>query len=291
MTPVVETTVAGFRAACDRARQHGRLGLVPTMGALHAGHMALVQHAAKQTHTVAATIFVNPTQFGPNEDFDQYPRRLEEDLEKCAEAGASLVFAPSVAEMYPDGESTRVRVSGLTEHLCGRSRPGHFEGVTTIVAKLFATAGPCLAVFGRKDYQQLKVIQRMTTDLCLPVEVIGHPTVRETDGLALSSRNAYLAPDARKHAVAIPRALSAAVARFGAGERKAGALRAPAERAIEEAGLRVDYVVLGDAETLLPYPEDAKVGSRALLAVAVFADGARLIDNVVLGEDPPPVNA
>jgi pantoate--beta-alanine ligase len=286
--PNIETTVAGFRAACERARGQGRLGLVPTMGALHRGHTSLISAAKERASVVAVTIFVNPTQFAPSEDFEKYPRMLEADVEKCGAAGASLVFAPSVGEMYPPGDATRVRVSGLTEHLCGRSRPGHFEGVTTVVAKLFAIAGPCVAVFGRKDYQQLKVIERMTRDLCLPIEIVGRPTVREPDGLALSSRNAYLSAETRARAVVIPRALSAAVARFLAGERDARTLREPVVKALEEAGLRPDYVELSDPETLVPFSDDTRVGDRALLALAAFADKARLIDNVVLGEDDPP---
>lgn len=287
----VETTAQGFRAACDRVRQDGTLGLVPTMGALHSGHVSLIHAAKEYASVVAVTIFVNPTQFGPNEDFEKYPRRLAEDVEKCSAAGASLVFAPSVVEMYLPGETTRVRVNGLTDHLCGRSRPGHFEGVTTIVAKLFAIAGPCVAVFGRKDYQQLKVIEQMTRDLHLPVAIIGRPTVREPDGLALSSRNAYLSAEMRARAVAIPRALSAAVARFQAGERQVGALRRPVADELGKAGLRPDYVEVCDPETLVPFTDEELAGERALLALAAFADKARLIDNVVLGEDPPPVRA
>lgn len=291
MAATLETTAAGFRAACDRVRQSGTLGLVPTMGALHTGHVSLIHAARERASQVAVTIFVNPTQFAPSEDFDKYPRMLAEDVEKCSAAGASLVFAPNVVEMYPAGDATRVRVSGLTEHLCGHSRPNHFEGVTTVVAKLFAIAGPCVAVFGRKDYQQLKVIERMTRDLHLPVEIVGRPTVREPDGLALSSRNAYLSSDMRQRAVTIPQALSEAVARFHSGERGVAALRQPVEDALVAAGLRPDYVELCDPETLVPLADPANAGDRALLALAAFAGKARLIDNVVLGEDPPPVRA
>ena len=212
MTLELHRSVEEFRLACERVRQGGAtLALVPTMGALHEGHLALMREAARQADVVAVTIFVNPTQFGPSEDLASYPRDLEGDLERCRSVGVSLVFAPADSDMYPGGDATRVRVSRLTDHLCGRSRPGHFEGVTTIVAKLFAVAGPCTAVFGRKDYQQLKVIERMTRDLMLPVRIVPHPTVREPDGLALSSRNAYLGADERARARAIPRALSRAV--------------------------------------------------------------------------------
>jgi pantoate--beta-alanine ligase len=285
MTLELVRTVADFRAACDRARAAGKLGLVPTMGALHRGHVALIEEARRRAANAAVTIFVNPTQFGPKEDLARYPRDLEGDLEKCAAAGASLVFAPEASEMYPSNERTRVRVSELTEHLCGASRPGHFEGVATIVTKLFAATGPCVAVFGRKDYQQLKVIERMTRDLLLPVEIVPFPTVREADGLALSSRNAYLSAEERERALAIVRALRAALESFAAGERSASALRAPAAAAIEAAGLRVDYVTLADADRLVPFADAARVPERAVLAVAAYAGATRLIDNAVLGED------
>lgn len=286
------STVGEFRAACDAVRAAGqRLGLVPTMGALHAGHLALVREAGRHADQVAVSIFVNPTQFGPNEDLERYPRDLTGDVKKCAGAGASLVFAPSPEEMYPEGERTRVNVLGVSEHLCGASRPTHFEGVATIVTKLFAVAGPCTAVFGRKDYQQLRVIQRMVRDLLLPVQVVGHPTIREPDGLALSSRNAYLSDDDRRRASIIPRSLSEAVQRFEAGERRAGALRVPVAEAIAEAGLKVDYVTVATPLDIHPIPDEAAVGDTAVLAVAVYCGGARLIDNVVLGEDPPPVGA
>jgi len=195
--PVFEQPEA-FRDALEHARRQGkRVGLVPTMGALHAGHLALIAEARARASFVAASVFVNPTQFGPQEDFARYPRTLDRDVELCAGAGADCVFAPAVEAMYPDGELTRVRVEGLSESLCGSTRPGHFEGVATIVAKLFSLAGACVAVFGRKDYQQLKVIERMARDLLYPVEVVGHRTVREPDGLAMSSRNRYLSGDER----------------------------------------------------------------------------------------------
>jgi pantoate--beta-alanine ligase len=284
MTLEVTRTVGEFRAACDQARKAGKLGLVPTMGALHRGHVALIEEARRRATTVAVTIFVNPTQFGPKEDLARYPRDLEGDLDKCRGAGAGLVFAPAIEEMYPAGERTRVRVSELTEHLCGASRPGHFEGVATVVAKLLAATGPCIAVFGRKDYQQLKVIERMTLDLLLPVEIVAHETVRESDGLALSSRNAYLSDAERRQALSIPRALAEAIARFASGERGAGALRGPVENSLTAAGLRVDYVTLAHADRLVPIADEVRTPERALLAVAAFAGTTRLIDNVVLGE-------
>ncbi len=247
-----------------------------------------MREARRRASVAVVTIFVNPTQFGPTEDLDRYPRDLQGDVEKCGAESVALVFAPAALEMYPEGERTRVRVAGLTEYLCGASRPGHFDGVATIVAKLFAAAGPCVAVFGQKDYQQLQVIRKMARDLLFPVEIVGHPTVRESDGLALSSRNAFLSLEERKQALAIPRALSAAVRDFEAGERSAGALREPAARALVDAGLRVDYVALADADQLTPLDDAARVQGRALLAVAALAGATRLIDNVVLGEERGP---
>jgi pantoate--beta-alanine ligase len=288
-SPLVVRTVRELRDATDAVRgMGGRLGVVPTMGALHEGHRTLMREASRRASAVCVTIFVNPTQFGPKEDLAKYPRTFEADVAACAGEGVALVFAPEVSEMYPPGEATRVRVSGLTEHLCGASRPGHFEGVATVVTKLFAAVGPSVAVFGRKDYQQLQVIRRMTTDLLLPVEIVGHPTVRENDGLALSSRNVYLSTEDRARALAIPRSLAAAVAAFERGERRAGALGGPVRAAIEAAGLRVDYVSVADPDHLAPHADGDTVGARALVALAAFAGTTRLIDNVVLGEDAAP---
>ena len=282
-------SVAEFRAACDAQRRAGaRLGFVPTMGALHSGHLHLVEVARRYAERVAVSIFVNPTQFGPNEDFAKYPRNLERDVELLRGVGADLVLSPSADEVYPPGEKTRVRVATLGDHLCGPFRPGHFEGVATVVTKLFAIAGPCTAVFGRKDYQQLKIIERLARDLLLPVQVVGEPTVRDADGLALSSRNAYLSAGERQRALAIPRSLGQAWTAFQAGERRAGALIEPVRAALGEAGLRLDYADLADADELFPFPLDAQVPERALLAVAAFCGTTRLIDNLVLGEDARP---
>ena len=290
MTLTVHRTVVEFRAAAGAVRSAGkRLGLVPTMGALHEGHLSLVREARARVSEVAVTIFVNPTQFGPNEDFERYPRTLERDLELLQGAGASHVFTPEASEMYPVGERTRVHVSALTDALCGPHRPGHFDGVTTIVSKFFAVAGECVAVFGRKDYQQLKVIERMTRDLLLPVEIVGLRTLRQSDGLALSSRNAYLSPEERERALGIPRALSAAVAAFEAGERRAGALRDLARPFLDRAELRLDYLTVADADALSPIADEEPSGERAVLAIAGFMGKTRLIDNVVLGEDPAPI--
>lgn len=284
------STVQDFRAACDDVRRAGEtLGLVPTMGALHRGHLALAAEARRHASRVAVTIFVNPTQFGPNEDFSKYPRPIERDLRCCEEAGVDLVFTPDRSEMYAPDDATRVVVSGLTRSLCGASRPGHFEGVATVVTKLFAVTGPCTAVFGRKDYQQLKVVERFVRDLLLPVTIVGHPIVRESDGLALSSRNMYLSADERTRALAIPRALAAAVEMFARGERRAGRFVELVSQALEASGLRRDYAIVADSEQLLPYEPELLLPARALLAVAAFAGSTRLIDNVVLGEDPGPL--
>lgn len=261
------------------------------MGALHRGHLALISEARRQVGDdglVAVSIFVNPTQFGKNEDLSRYPRDLEGDLEKCRDAGADVVFTPTVSEMYPEGEETRVLVGALQEPLCGEHRPGHFEGVATIVAKLFALAGPSVAVFGKKDYQQLRVIERMARDLFLPVEVVGHPTVREEDGLALSSRNAYLSNEEREKALAIPRALAAAARAFAEGERNPGKLESLARAIVEPVATSIDYVSIADADTLASSATDRDMGNRALLAIAIRVGSTRLIDNLVLGEDAPP---
>ena len=290
----VVATVAAYRAACERLRaEAGSLAFVPTMGALHRGHLALVAEGRRRAANVAVSIFVNPTQFGPNEDFQKYPRPLERDLELCREAGVRLVFTPSPEEMYPRGERTRVHVSGLTDALCGPFRPGHFDGVATVVTKLFAATGAAVAVFGRKDYQQLQVVRRMTSDLLLPIEVVGLPTVREADGLALSSRNVYLSPEERQRALAIPNGLARALALHAAGERRAGALGHAGLELVEPAATRIDYVTVADADDLRPYADDDKVGERPLVALAAYVGTTRLIDNVVVSEDnsptrPPP---
>jgi pantoate--beta-alanine ligase len=259
------------------------------MGALHEGHLALAKEARRRASFVVCSIFVNPTQFGPNEDLARYPRDLEGDVRKLEGVGVDLVFAPDPAAMYIPGEQTRVRVAGLTEHLCGPHRPGHFEGVTTVVAKLFSIVGPSVAVFGKKDFQQLAVIRRMSRDLFFPIDVVGVPIVREPDGLAMSSRNVYLSPEERQRALGLSRGLAAAARAFAQGERRAGALRALAEASIAPVASSIDYVTVADVEAMTPVPDDAATSEQALLAVACRIGGTRLIDNVVLGEDPPPV--
>jgi pantoate--beta-alanine ligase len=286
MTTVVKGP-SELRAACDAARARGAtVGFVPTMGALHEGHLALVREARTRADFVVCSIFVNPTQFGPNEDLAKYPRDLDGDVRKLA--GVELVFAPAADAMYVEGERTRVRVDELTAHLCGPHRPGHFEGVTTVVAKLFALVGPCVAVFGKKDYQQLAVLRRMTRDLFFPTSIVGHPIVREADGLAMSSRNVFLDPAERARALGIARGLAAAARAFAAGERSAGALRGLARAHVEPIATSIDYVEVADADTLRPFDDAATAPGRALVAIACRVGGTRLIDNVVLGEDPPP---
>jgi pantoate--beta-alanine ligase len=290
--PRVLRTRDTFREALDAARAKGqRVGFVPTMGGLHEGHLELVRHAKQRAPFVAVSIFVNPTQFGPNEDLARYPRNLEADLERCASVGTDVVFAPEPSEMYPPGEATRVRVAGLADPLCGAFRPGHFEGVATVVTKLFALAAPCVAVFGRKDYQQLRIIERMAKDLLFAVEIVGVPTVRDTDGLALSSRNAYLSPKDRERARAIPAALGEAWSAFERGERRAGVLRDIVASRVAAVATKVDYVTVANPETLAPIDDAVVLAGPALLALAAFVEKTRLIDNVVLGHDASPTGS
>ncbi len=280
-----------LRRASDEARARGAVvGLGPTMGALHAGHVRLIAEARDRCGFVIVTVFVNPTQFGPNEDYAKYPRTLERDAELSAAHGASLVFAPDPSAMYAPGDETRVRVGSTAAALCGEHRPGHFEGVTTIVAKLFALTGPALAFFGRKDYQQYRVIDRMARDLMFPIEIVGVATVREPDGVALSSRNRYLSPSARAAARAIPEGLRRAAALFARGERSAGELRRACLEHVRAGASSVDYVTVADPMSVAPLTDGERAGERALLAVAARFEGTRLIDNLVLGEDraPPP---
>ena len=271
-------TVAEFRAARTGL---GELGLVPTMGYLHEGHLSLVARARAECVAVAASIFVNPTQFGPNEDLARYPRDLPRDLGLLEAAGVDLVFAPQPSEVYPPGFDTVIEVRGVTDVLEGAVRPGHFAGVATVVAKLFNIVQPTRAYFGQKDAQQSVVIRRLVRDLNLPVEVVVAPTVRETDGLALSSRNSYLTRGERAAAPAIYRALNAAKAQFEGGEREAEALR-DAMRAViaAEPLMRVDYVSVADADSLR---ELTRVEDRALASMAVRLGTTRLIDNLLLG--------
>ena len=281
MKPVVVTDLVPLRGIIAEARRRGRtIGLVPTMGALHAGHLRLIAAARAQTDFVVVSIFVNPAQFGPNEDLSRYPRPLERDLELCDEAGVDLVFHPQSATVYPPGYRTYVEVTGLQDVLCGASRPGHFRGVATVVLKLFNMVQPDRAFFGQKDAQQVRIIQQMVRDLNVPVEVCVCPIVREADGLALSSRNAYLEAEERRRATVLHGTLTEARRRIEAGERDAATIRRwMAKQLAAVPGAVLDYVAIVDADTL----EDvsAIVAARpVLLAVAVKFGGTRLIDNV-----------
>lgn len=270
-----------FQARCDELRAQGRqLALVPTMGALHEGHLSLIDEAKRHGDVVALTIFVNPTQFGPNEDLAKYPKELEADLDKCRECGVGLVFTPNVEAMYVPGDATRVRVSGLSRGLCGASRPDHFEGVCTVVSKLFSLAGPCTAVFGRKDYQQWKIIERMALDLFFPVRVASAPIVREHDGLAMSSRNRRLSEQARRGAVGLVQGLASAELAFAGGQRGVVEVTRRFLDVAVAAGVRIDYASVVDSQTLEPF--ETELPGEALLAVAGFVGDVRLIDNVVL---------
>jgi pantoate--beta-alanine ligase len=257
----------------------GKVALVPTMGALHAGHMALVAEARRQADSVAASIFVNPAQFGQGEDFGRYPRREEQDSAMLREAGCDLLWAPSVADVYPDGFATTVSVAGVSARWEGEARPGHFDGVATVVAKLLLAVRPDLALFGEKDFQQLAVIRRMVADLGMSTQVVGIETVREPDGLALSSRNAYLSPDERSRAVALPNALRAARDAIAGGKPVAEALRVAKQALVDAGFLRIDYLALVDAATLEPL--DAPGGEMRLIAAASIG-ATRLIDNLPL---------
>jgi pantoate--beta-alanine ligase len=263
--------------------------LVPTLGALHHGHQALMRAARELGERVIVSIFVNPTQFGPGEDFERYPRDLAADLAVCADAGVHVVFAPERHEIYPAGEATRVSVSGLTEAWCGASRPGHFEGVATVVTKLFAATGPCSAVFGRKDYQQLQVVKRLTLDLLLPVRVVEHPTVRDADGLATSSRNRYLSPSERERALALPRALAVVGRQFSQGERDAERLQALIARELSTPDLDLEYAALVGSRDLRPVSRGPIGPGEATVLVAARVGTTRLIDNIMLGVDLPPI--
>ena len=285
--PELITDPAAWQARCFAARDRGaRITLVTTMGFLHDGHVSLLREARARADAggrrglALATIFVNPTQFGPNEDLSRYPRDLEGDLAKCAAAGIDWVLAPSDPRaMFPPDHQTWVTVERASEGLCGASRPGHFRGVATVVAKLFNLTRPHVALFGEKDFQQLAVIRAMARDLAMGVEIVGMPIVREPDGLARSSRNSYLSPDARTRALALSRALREAAEAAGRGERDAAALRARARERLTEAGVRVDYVEIVHPDTLAPV---ARADAGSVMLVAGYVGATRLIDNVRL---------
>jgi pantoate--beta-alanine ligase len=280
--PIVRT-VAELRADRAKWRKAGeKIALVPTMGALHQGHLSLVALAKEKADRAVVSIFVNPIQFGPREDFHLYPRDEAGDLAKLAAAGADLVFIPDVAEMYPAGFSTRINVGDLTEDLCGAARPNHFDGVATVVAKLLLQCAPDVAIFGEKDYQQLLVIRRMVRDLNLPVEILGGPIVREKDGLALSSRNAYLSPAERRIAPLLHQTIAQVAADLANGRGADDAAEAGRFK-LEAAGFRVNYVAVRDPETLKPLHGPV---TEARVLAAAFLGKTRLIDNLPV----PPTN-
>ncbi|TXG82870.1 MAG: pantoate--beta-alanine ligase [Sphingomonadales bacterium] len=284
---MTETPLPLLRSVADLRQQvaawragGARVALVPTMGALHAGHASLVAKALEHAERVVVSVFVNPTQFGPHEDFEAYPRQEAADVRAAADAGAHAVYAPDTRAMYPDGFATSVTVAGLSDGLCGPWRPGHFEGVATVVAKLLNQAQADVAVFGEKDYQQLAIIRRLARDLDIPTEIIGAPLVRDADGVALSSRNTRLDPAQRAVAQALPRVLTQCVRRIQAGAPVAEVL-ADGRQALHAAGFdQVDYLDLRDAETLAPMPRLDRPGR--LLAVARLGD-VRLLDNMPVG--------
>ena len=280
-------SVRELRAAVSQARAEGKqIAFVPTMGNLHAGHAALVEKAAQRADFVVASIFVNPLQFGPNEDLESYPRTLLADQEKLVQAGCHLLFTPDVAEMYPHGTDgqTRVSVAGVSEGLCGASRPGHFEGVATVVSKLFNMVQPDLAIFGQKDFQQLAVIRTLVRDLNMPIQIIGEPTVRAEDGLALSSRNGYLSAEQRDAAPLLYRTLKEMANAIKAGERDYAKLITAAQAQHSAAGLRPDYLEVREANGLRPATVDDR---HLVILVAAFTGNTRLIDNLAFELDTP----
>ncbi len=277
---IVVERIAELRERCDDARRANQtVGLVPTMGYFHEGHRSLMRAARANHDVVVTTIFVNPLQFGPGEDLAGYPRDLAADTAAAEAEGVDVLFVPSVPEMYPEPTVTTVHVSGLTEGLCGAARPTHFDGVTTVVAKLFSIVGPCTAYFGRKDFQQLVVVRRMAADLDLPVEMVGCPLVREPDGVAMSSRNAYLSPEERERATGISSALRAAAAAVEHGERDPRRVRAVVEAESARHGVELEYVEVRAADDLSRL--DALDGD-VVVAVAAEVGKARLIDNVTM---------
>jgi pantoate--beta-alanine ligase len=279
--PIVVETITAVRGHVASARRRGRrIGFVPTMGALHDGHLSLVRRARQCCDTVVVSVFVNPTQFVAGEDYGSYPRILEADVAKCAKESVDLVFAPPADQMYGPAAATTVHVARLTEPLCGRHRPGHFDGVTTVVTKLFNIVQPDAAFFGQKDAQQAAVIRKMVVDLDIPVEVVVCPTVREPDGLAMSSRNAYLSAEQRQQALCLYRGLQGARRAIAEGRRDAAALVSQIGQTITAAGpCSIDYIEIVDPETLEPV---TRVTQPVLIAVAVRIGKARLIDNVVV---------
>ena len=275
-------TIKEMQETADAIRREKRIGFVPTMGYLHEGHLALVRKARELTDVVVASIFVNPIQFGPTEDLAKYPRDFERDHKLLEAERTDIIFYPDYKEMYPDGYTTYVQVRGLEDYLCGQTRKGHFVGVATVVAKLFNVVKPHVAVFGQKDYQQLTIIERMVKDLNMDIEIIGYPTVREKDGLAMSSRNTYLSSAEHEKALLIHASIRKLQELVKAGERSAQALKAEAGKVLSSSnGIEIEYVSISDPNTLV---EAEIIEKKAVYAVAVRIGKTRLIDNALLGE-------
>ena len=274
------TTVKEMQALSDELRKDKRIGFVPTMGYLHEGHLALVKKARELADIVVVSIFINPIQFGPKEDLARYPRDFERDAKLLEEETTDIIFFPEGKEMYPKGYNTYIQVRDLQNHLCGVSRVGHFVGVATVVAKLFNIVKPHFAVFGQKDYQQLRVIERMVTDLNMDLEIVGYPTVREKDGLAMSSRNSYLSPEERERALLIHGAMTKVESLFKSGVRSAVVLKEEGKRVLtSREGVEVEYISIANADSL----EDVdQIQDKALLAIACQVGKTRLIDNIIL---------
>jgi pantoate--beta-alanine ligase len=278
---IIESAIAMQQTALALRAQGRRIGFVPTMGNLHAGHLSLIRIAKQHADVVIVSVFVNPTQFGPHEDFAAYPRTFEADGNRCEKEGVDILFHPPVAEMYPAGVSVSVVETALSRTLCGAARPGHFDGVCTIVAKLFNLVLPHVAVFGEKDAQQLRIIRRLVRDLRFPVEIVPGPTIREPDGLAQSSRNQYLTPEQRPQATCLRHALDETERLFAAGERDPKQLVAAMRGIIaQQPAAKIDYISIVDDETLQPL--SGPIFAPALVALAVWVGKPRLIDNTVL---------
>jgi len=274
-------TVHEMHAFSKRMRNAAKIvSLVPTMGFLHEGHLSLMREAEKRSDVLVVSIFVNPIQFGPGEDYEAYPRNFDRDKEMVERAGGDCIYAPAVAEMYPEGYQTRVQVAQVTQNLCGLTRPTHFDGVTTVVAKLFNAVTPHVAVFGEKDFQQLRVIKQMVQDLNMDIDVVGMPIVREADGLAMSSRNRYLSPEERKAALSLSQSLFEAREMVLSGEKNTAVLENHVRGKIESTGMgRIDYVKVCDTLTL---QDCSRIEDEAVMALAIYFGKARLIDNIVL---------
>jgi len=281
---VISSPVEFQREMLNLKRLGKSVGFVPTMGALHEGHLTLVRQSKKDNDVTVVSIFVNPTQFGPNEDFNKYPRQFDNDRKLLKKEGVDYIFYPSVSDMYPEGYETYVYLEKLPNHLCGLSRPGHFRGVATVVSKLFNIVQPDKAYFGQKDYQQAEVIKKMVRDLNLPIEIVVIPIVRESDGLAMSSRNAYLSPEERRNATVLYKSLQRAKELIEKGEKSVNKIKEEMKKIILSVPSRIDYIEIVHPETLdsLDAIPDKNVIDRVVVAVAVFIGNARLIDNEII---------